>query len=168
VSHGLTSHRADAHYPIMSRNVRQPRRTAIAAEASGILDCYSHYLLRLTFRCLELKFSFGAVTQALRARGLQTIKFGGPSENQTPIFAVQGRRNLIIPTAQKWCPRRESNPQNFASKANTYTNSVTWALQLAEGPGLEPGLFGSKPKDLPLIYPSKNMAWAIFREHPHY
>ena len=26
----------------------------------------------------------------------------GPSENQTPIFAVQGRRNLIIPTAQKW------------------------------------------------------------------
>ena len=26
---------------------------------------------------------------------------------------------------------------------------------MAEGPGLEPGLFGSKPKDLPLIYPSK-------------
>lgn len=43
---------------------RQIADTYIAAEASGILDCYSHYLLRLTFRCLELKFSFGAVTQA--------------------------------------------------------------------------------------------------------
>jgi hypothetical protein len=37
-------------------------------------DCCLHYLLRLTFKCRELKFSIGAVTQALHSPWLTNNK----------------------------------------------------------------------------------------------
>ena len=43
-----------------------------------------------------------------------------------------------------WCPKRDSNSQNLASKTNTYTNSVIGAKILAGDIGFEPMRVGIK------------------------
>ena len=43
-------------------------------------------------------------------------------------FSLATKHSTTELILQNWCPERDSNSQNLASKTNTYTNSVIWAF----------------------------------------